>query len=150
MTEDRRMDLEDIKECIPHRYPFLFIDAVTAIEPGEWAQGYKMVSGNEWFFPGHFPGLPLLPGVISVEALAQLAAVCFLQDAPDDTVGVFSGLDGVKFRRPVRPGDRLDLRIDLVRRRGPFVRVKARASVGEETAVEGTMSFTLLNEEQTE
>ena len=150
MTEDRRMGLEDIKKCIPHRYPFLFIDTVTAMEPGEWAEGYKMVSGNEWFFPGHFPGLPLLPGVISVEALAQLAAVCFLQDAPGNTVGVFSGLDGVKFRRPVRPGDRLDLRIELVRRRGPFVRVKARASVQDDTAVEGTMSFTLLKEEQTE
>ncbi len=143
-----KMTSEQIKQYIPHRHPFLFLDAVTGIEPGEWAEGYKMVTFGEWFFPGHFPGNPLLPGVIMVEALAQLAAVCFLAEEDQEAkLGVFTGLDRIKFRRLVRPGDRLDLRIESDRRRGAFVRVTARASVDGETAVEGIMSFSLLEEE---
>ncbi len=142
---DVMMTSEQLKEHIPHRYPFLFIDAVTEMEAGEWAEGYKMVTANEWFFPGHFPGEPILPGVIMVEALAQLAAVCFLaEEGQEADLGVFTGLDGIKFRRLVQPGERLDLRIEKERQRGPFVRVTARASVDDETAVQGSMSFSLL------
>jgi len=143
------MRTKEIEKYIPHRYPFLFVDAVTLLEPGESARGYKMVSRNEWFFEGHFPEKPLMPGVIMVEALAQLCAVCFLSEEEEDaSIGVFTGLDGVRFRRPVRPGERLDLQVKLERRRGPFVKVSARASVDDATAAEGTMSFSLVSDDE--
>ncbi|MFO8060099.1 MAG: 3-hydroxyacyl-ACP dehydratase FabZ [Bacillota bacterium] len=142
---DAVMYSEEIKRHIPHRHPFLFVDVVTDLKPGERAEGFKLVTHNEWFFPGHFPDRPILPGVLSVEALAQLAGICF--SGGEGGLGVLTGLDGLKFRRQVRPGERLDLQVELDRRRGPFVRVRARASVDGETAVEGVISFSLVTED---
>jgi len=142
---------EEINEYIPHRHPFAFVDGVTAVKPGQWAEGYKLVSRGEWYFPGHFPDRPLLPGVIMLETLAQLAAVCFSprwEDSSSNEIGVFTGMDEVRFRRPVRPGDRLQLKIKLQRRRASFVRVEAEASVDGETAVSGTLSFALVDQEE--
>ena len=139
---DLVMGSEEIKKHIPHRPPFLFVDGVTELEPGASAEGFKLVTNNEWFFTGHFPGMPIFPGVLATEALAQLGGICF--SGGDGGLGVLTGLDGLKFRRQVEPGDRLDLRVELDRRRGPFVRVRVRASVGGETAVEGTLSFSLV------
>ncbi len=142
---------EEINEYIPHRRPFAFLDRVTALVPGEWAEGYKLVSRNEWYFDGHFPQGPLLPGVVMVEALAQLAAVCFSprwDEDSDDAIGVFTGMDDVRFRRPVRPGDRLDLNIQLKRSRGNFVQVEAEAAVEGEMAVSGVLSFALVDWEE--
>ena len=137
----------EIRALIPHRYPFLLLDAVTAFDAGEWAEGYKMISENEAVFQGHFPDRPIFPGVLIIEALAQLAAVCFAAEKQEsDGLGVFAGMDRVKFRRKVLPGDRLDLRIETTRRRGPFVRVEAQAWVDDERVAEGQLSFTFLSE----
>ncbi len=141
------LDREAIQRIIPHRDPFLFVDEIAELEPGVRALGRWRITGEEWFLQGHFPGNPIVPGVVMVEAAAQTAAVCALTH-PDHQgkFGVFAGIDGVKFRRIVRPGDVLDMEIVVDRLRGRIGRVNASITVAGEAAVEGQLTFGLLEE----
>src|SRR5260221_10071006 len=131
-----------IETIIPHRDPFLFIDEVLELEPGVRVVARKSVTGDEWFFPGHFPGRPILPGVIMVEALAQCGAVAVLSEPENEgKLVLFAGIDGVRFKRIVEPGDELTLTCEVEAVRGPVGRGKAVARVGDELAVRGTLTF---------
>lgn len=141
------LDICQIKELLPHRYPFLLIDRVTYLEPGHKAVGYKNLTANEQFFEGHFPFKPIMPGVLMVEALAQLGCVAMLvKEEYKGSLGVFTGIDGFKFRSMVVPGDRLDLEVELVKMRGPLGRMKALGRVGDKIACEGEISFVLVKQ----
>src|SRR5919206_773821 len=133
---------EQIESIIPHRDPFLFLDEVLELEPGKRVVARKHVRPDEWFFPGHFPGRPIMPGVIMVEALAQAGAVAVLSEEENrGKLALFAGIDNVRFKRIVRPGDELTLTCDLETVRGPIGRGKARATVDGELAVRGTLTF---------
>jgi 3-hydroxyacyl-[acyl-carrier-protein] dehydratase len=133
---------DEIEAIIPHRDPFLFLDEVLELEPGVRVVARKRVRGDEWFFPGHFPGRPIMPGVIMVEALAQAGAVALLSEESNrGKLALFAGIDGVRFKRIVGPGDELTLTCDLETMRGPIGRGRAVARVGDELAVRGTLTF---------
>ena len=141
------LDRDAIQAIIPHRDPFLCVDEIVELEPGVRAHGRWTITGDEWFLQGHFPGNPIVPGVVMVEASAQVAAICALTH-PDHQgkFGVFAGIDDVRFRRIVRPGDVLDMVIDVDRLRGRIGRVRATVTVGDEPAVEGVLTFGPLSE----
>lgn len=143
------LDINEIKALIPHRYPFLLVDRVTSVEPGLKATGYKNMTANEQFFEGHFPFKPIMPGVLMVEALAQLACITLLmKDEFKGSLGVFTGIDGFKFRAMVEPGDRLDLEVELLKMKGPLGKVRAVARVGDKVACEGEIGFSILDQEK--
>lgn len=142
---------QDILRILPHRHPFLFLDRVTAIEPGRRAEGIKNVTLSEAVFAGHFPDRPIMPGVLIVEALAQLGAVALLcEKANQGKIPVFTGIDGARFKKPVRPGDQLRLEASIVRRRGRLGKAEARAFVGSDVVAEAQIMFALLDEEDLE
>jgi len=151
MTEYKDgLDINQIKELLPHRYPFLLVDRVTHVEPGHRALGYKNLTANEQFFEGHFPFKPVMPGVLMVEALAQLACVTVLmKEEYRGSLGLFTGIDGFKFRTMVVPGDRLDLEVELIKMRGPVGRLKGIARVGDKIACEGEIAFAIVKQEET-
>jgi 3-hydroxyacyl-[acyl-carrier-protein] dehydratase len=133
---------EVIESIIPHRDPFLFIDEVLELEPGRRVVARRSVRPDEWFFPGHFPGRPILPGVIMVEALAQAGAIAVLSvEENRGKLVLFGGIDGVRFKRIVEPGDELTLRCEVEATRGPVGKGKVEARVGRELAVRGTLTF---------
>ena len=133
---------DEIEAIIPHRDPFLFLDEVLELEPGVRVVARKRVRDDEWFFPGHFPGRPIMPGVIMVEALAQAGAVAVLcEEANRGKIALFAGIDDVRFKRIVGPGDELTLTCELEAMRGPIGRGRAVARVGDELAVRGTLTF---------
>lgn len=138
------LESHEIQEIIPHRYPFLLVDRIIELEEGKRAVGIKNVSINEPFFQGHFPGRPILPGVLIMEALAQVGAVAILKK-PEYVgyLGLFAGLDDVKFKRQVLPGDQLRLEVELVKLRQSFGVAQGKAYVGDELAAEGTLKFFL-------
>lgn len=143
------LDVNEIKKLIPHRYPFLLVDRVVEAEPGFRAKGYKNLTANEQFFEGHFPHKPIMPGVLMVEALAQLACCALLlKEEFKGQLGVFTGIDGFKFRTMVVPGDRLDLEVELLKMRGPLGKMKGIAKVGDKVACEGEISFAMIKAEQ--
>jgi 3-hydroxyacyl-[acyl-carrier-protein] dehydratase len=133
-----------IMRIIPHRYPFLLIDRVVELEPGRRVVAIKNVTANEPQFTGHFPGRPIMPGVLMVEALAQAGAVAVLS-LPEyhGKLALFAGIDDCRFRRTVLPGDQLVLKVELEKLRGMFGRARAVASVDGEIAVEATISFVI-------
>ena len=135
---------QEIQKIIPHRYPFLMVDRIIELEVGKRAVGIKNVSGNEPFFQGHFPGHPIMPGVLIMEALAQVGAVVILQ-MPEygDYLALFAGLDDVKFKRQVIPGDQLRLEVELTKFRKTFGVAQGKAYVGEALVAEGTLKFFL-------
>ena len=142
------MDIIEIKKLIPHRYPFLLVDRVTSIEPGVGAKGYKNLTANEEFFQGHFPHKPIMPGVLMIEALAQLGCITLLiKDEYKNLLGVFTGIDGVKFRQMVVPGDRLDLEVELIKLKGPIGRMRGVARVGDKIACEGEITFAMIKQD---
>jgi 3-hydroxyacyl-[acyl-carrier-protein] dehydratase len=141
------MDIHTILKQLPHRYPFLLVDRVLEIDKGKSIKALKNVTINEPFFVGHFPHRPVMPGVLMLEALAQAAALLafdMLDKAPDDkTVYYFAGIDGARFKRPVEPGDQLILHVSLDRMKAGIFKFKARATVGEELAVEAELMCTM-------
>lgn len=138
------MYVEDIKKLLMHRYPFLLVDRVTELTPGKHAVGYKMVSANEPHFTGHFPEYNLMPGVLMVEAMAQLGGIAVLS-LPEmkDKLPMFAGIDGARFRGQVRPGDKLDMDVTIDRLRGSMGRGQGVATVNGEKVAEATILFAL-------
>jgi 3-hydroxyacyl-[acyl-carrier-protein] dehydratase len=137
-------DSARIQEVLPHRFPFLLVDRMTEVVPGERATGIKQVTINEWFFQGHFPGQPVMPGVLIVEALAQVGAVALLsQPAFAGKIAFFAGIDGVRFRRPVTPGDTLVLSVELTRMRSRVGKGRGEARVDGQLAAEGEFTFAI-------
>ena len=135
---------QEIQEIIPHRYPFLLVDRIIELEEGKRAVGIKNVTINDSFFQGHFPGHPIMPGVLIIEALAQVGTVAILiKPEYEGYFGLFAGLDDVKFKRQVIPGDHLRLEVELVKLRKTYGVARGVAYVGEEVAAEGTLKFFL-------
>ena len=136
------LGIKEIQEIIPHRHPFLLVDCIEELEPGVRAVGYKSVTYNEPYFAGHFPQEPVMPGVLMVEALAQVGAVAILslEDMKGKTA-YFGGINKCKFRRKVVPGDKLRLETKIIRRKGPVGIGSAVASVDGEVAVEAELTF---------
>lgn len=140
------LDIQAIEAIIPHRYPFLLVDRITEIEDGKRATGIKNVTANEWFFEGHFPGQKLMPGVLIVEALAQVAAVTMLRGVEAGGKSpLFGGIENMRFRRPVVPGNQLTLEFELEKLRGPIGKGRVKATVDGQLAAEGIISFALVD-----
>ncbi len=138
----------DIMNIIPHRYPILMIDKAQVLETDKRINGYKSVSGNEPFFQGHFPGKPIMPGVLIVEAMAQTACVLLL-NKPElkNKLAFFMGIDGVKFRKPVVPGDQLELRVQVLRAGGRVGKARGEAFVNNEMVTEAEFTFAVVEKD---
>ncbi len=127
-----QVEIDKILEILPHRYPFVLVDRVTEIRPGENIRGHKMVSYNEPWSQGHFPGRPIMPGVLIIEALAQIGGILAYASEPFDasnSLMYFLGIDKAKFRRPVTPGDKLDLEVSIVHHRTNVWKFRGEATV---------------------
>ena len=141
-------DIEQIMKLLPHRYPFLLLDRIIDMDRDESATGIKNVSMNEPYFQGHFPGYPVMPGVLIIEALAQTAgALCVHNAGKTDIPQVvyFMGIDNAKFRKPVVPGDQLHLHVKKIRSRGPVWRFSGVAKVGGQTVAEAEISAMIVD-----
>jgi 3-hydroxyacyl-[acyl-carrier-protein] dehydratase len=141
----KKLDINDIKKILPHRYPFLLIDRVEEIS-AKHVRAFKNVTANEPFFNGHFPDLPIMPGVLQIEAMAQAAGLVLSEISDFDLtreIAVLAGVDDAKFRRMVIPGDQLVLEAELQNRKRNLVKLKARASVGGELASEAIISLVI-------
>ena len=131
-----------IRELLPHRYPFLLVDRIEELEPGVRAVGLKNVTQNEPFFQGHFPDYPVMPGVLIIEAMAQVGAVGVMAGGDhEDKLALFAGIDGVRFRRQVLPGDVLRMEVEIVRLKGSVGRGKGKATVDGERVCEAELMF---------
>ena len=148
-TEKINFDIGDILNYLPHRYPFLLVDKVVNIVPKISGVGIKCVSMNESFFQGHFPGNPIMPGVLMLEAMAQTCIMIykpFLEK--DDVLFAFSGIDKVKFRRKVLPGDVLHIDMKTIACKGPLIKCQGTITVDNDIAVEAVLSAFMINEEK--
>ena len=140
--EKNMLTTKEIMEIIPHRHPFLLVDYIEDFEPGEFGIGYKCVTYREDFFAGHFPQEPVMPGVLIVEALAQTGAVAVLSmEENKGKTAYFGGMDRVKFKKKVVPGDRLRLECEIIKRKGPVGVGKATATVDGKIAVSAELTF---------
>ena len=143
----KSLDINQIKEYLPHRYPLLLVDRVLDWEEGKRITALKNVTINEEFFNGHFPHKPVMPGVLMIEALAQTAALlAFLtmgQKPDDNAVVYFVGIDGARFKRPVEPGDQLTMDVEILRQSRGIWKFQAKASVGDQLAVEAELMCTM-------
>ena len=140
-----------IRELIPHRYPFLLVDKIEEIEPGVRAVGLKNVTQNEPFFQGHFPDYPVMPGVLIIEAMAQVGAVGVMARGEHrDRLALFAGIDGVRFRRQVVPGDVLRMEVEITRLKGKVGRGKGRATVDGERVCEAELMFAFADRGEVE
>ncbi len=136
----------EIMSILPHRYPFLLVDRILELEPGVRAVGIKNVTANEPQFQGHWPGNPVMPGVLILEAMAQVGGIMLLSMVEDtDLLALFGGVDRARFRRQVLPGDQLRFEVELIRRKGPIGRVNAVATVDGEIAAEAELTFALTD-----
>jgi beta-hydroxyacyl-ACP dehydratase FabZ len=135
------LTINDIMKILPHRYPMLLVDRVVEIDEGKRIVGIKNVTANEQFFQGHFPGAPVMPGVLIVEAMAQCSAVLILRDIPDrdEKLFLFGGVDKARFRRPVVPGDQLRMECEVLQRRSNTIKVKGTATVDGNVVAEAEM-----------
>lgn len=139
------LNIDQIKELIPHRYPFLLVDKIVELEEGKRAVGVKNVTVNEPFFQGHFPEYPLMPGVLIVEAMAQVGAVAMMSiEENKGKLGVFAGIDKVRFKREVRPGDILTMEVEMTSLRRNIGKATAKAYVGEDLVCSGELMFALV------
>lgn len=141
--------ITDILKILPHRYPFLLVDRVLEIEPGKKAVGLKNVTINEPFFQGHFPGQPIMPGVLILEAMAQVGGVLLLSMTGNQgKLAYFGGMDKVRFRNPVHPGDTLIMEVEILKTKGNAGKVKAVAKVDNKLVAEGEFLFMLVEREE--
>ncbi len=143
------MDIQRILKCLPHRYPFLLLDRVLEVDPGKRIVALKNVTVNEPFFQGHFPEVPVMPGVLIIEAMAQAGAVLLLHDAGfgDDKLIYITGIDAARFRRAVVPGDQLRLIMEVVRLRSRTSRLKGRAEVDGQRVAEAEILSAIVDRE---
>jgi beta-hydroxyacyl-ACP dehydratase FabZ len=151
--EPRTIDLQGIMELLPHRYPLLLVDRILDFEPKEWIRGLKNVSFNEAVFQGHFPSRPVFPGVYIVEAMAQTGGCLIMQEYADreKQVTYFMGIDGVKFRKPVLPGDQLIMEVKVLSKRTRICKMRGEAFVDGQKVAEAEFMIMLmdLREEET-
>ena len=141
------LDSIGIQKILPHRYPFLLVDAIEEMEPKKRIVGIKNVTINEYFFQGHFPGKPVMPGVLIVESMAQIGGLLLLQDVEDRDrkVMYMAAIDNARFRRPVVPGDQLRVEVNVITFRGPFCKVQGHARVNGELAAEATLMCAMVD-----
>jgi len=139
------MDIQEILSTLPHRYPFLLVDRILDLELGKSIVGLKNVTINEPFFQGHFPGHPIMPGVLIIEAMAQIGGVLAYKSAADSEgkLVFFLGIDKAKFRQPVYPGDQLRIEVEVLRQRPPFWKLKGMAFVGDQLVAEAELKAML-------
>lgn len=136
----------EIQSIIPHRYPFLLVDKIVELEPGKKAVGIKNVTANEPFFQGHFPGNPIMPGVLIVEALAQTAGIAVgIQDENKGKLGLFAGIESIKFKKQVVPGDTLVLYAEIILMKMGVGKVKVKANVEGQVVAEGEIKIALVD-----
>ncbi|GEJ58737.1 3-hydroxyacyl-[acyl-carrier-protein] dehydratase FabZ [Anaeromyxobacter diazotrophicus] len=135
------LNVQQIEKLLPHRYPFLLVDRIVELEPNKRVVGVKCVTANEPFFVGHFPGHPVMPGVLILEALAQASALMTLTTMPEEQragkVIYFMAIDGARFRKPVVPGDRLELHCEMLKNKGTIIKVRGEAKVDGQVVAEG-------------
>ncbi len=150
MTPGSVLNIEDILKFLPHRFPFLLVDRVLALESGKSIRALKNVTYNEEFFQGHFPLARIMPGVLIVEAMAQAGGILIYHSVPEpqSKFMLFSKIDDMKFRRPVVPGDQLHLEAELTKVKGRFHQLHGRAFADGELAVEGLMWASLMDREE--
>ena len=136
------LGIDEIMKALPHRYPFLLVDRILELEPKKRVIGLKNVTINEPFFQGHFPGHPIMPGVLIVEAMAQVGGILLMGEfaEPESKVVYFMSLDNVKFRRPVKPGDQLRFELEIAQIRGPVCKMRGVAKVDGEVVCEADMA----------
>ena len=141
------MDIHQILKKLPHRYPFLLVDRVLAVDPGKSIKALKNVTINEPFFQGHFPHRPVMPGVLMLEAMAQTAGLLAFSDETKvrdaNSVIYFAGIDGARFKRPVEPGDQLVMDVEILRHKAGIYKFKGTARVGEDIACEAELMCTM-------
>ncbi|MCT4534470.1 3-hydroxyacyl-ACP dehydratase FabZ [Halodesulfovibrio sp.] len=150
-TEQNILDIRQILDLLPHRYPFLLVDRVVDYTPLESIEAYKNVTMNEPFFQGHFPGIPVMPGVLIMEALAQAGGLLVLKstDMPlEDKLFLFTGMEKVRFRKPVYPGDKLELKCRLIRHKLKLWKMEGKAYVDGVLAAEAEMTAAIMNKEE--
>lgn len=143
------LDVQDIQSILPHRYPFLLVDRILELEPGRRAVGLKNVTINEAFFEGHFPGHAVMPGVLVLEAMAQVGGVLLLSMTGNEgKLAYFGGMDKVRFRKPVQPGDTLITEVELLKNRGGVGKVKVTGRVNRQIVAEGEYIFVLVDRDR--
>jgi len=137
--------IDQIQSLLPHRYPFLLVDRIEELEPGVRVVGIKNVTINEEFFQGHYPGHPIMPGVLIIESMAQVGGFLMMQsvDSPEEKLPFFAGIDKARFRRPVVPGDRLVIEVKVLKLRGRIAKVAAKGYVTEEIVAEAELMFAI-------
>ncbi len=139
------LNKEQIKEIIPQREPFLMIDEVEEYKPGESATAYKYVNEEEWYFKGHFPGNPIMPGVLITESLAQTGAIAILSvEENKGKNALFGGVDKMKFKKMVVPGDKLKLEVKIIKQKGPIGIGEAIATVDDKVVAKGELTFAIV------